>query len=134
MKKKNVGSLVLGVLCGLFGLIGALSMSETKPVNAEAQSLINKDTVWRYLDDNTDPAVGLDSLTAWTLPNFDDSAWKQGSGSFGAKNGAIANVNGKTPQPNWLRCSSFHFVFVMALAIAIVTWAQRWAAMASKVG
>ena len=97
MKKKNVGSLVLGVLCGLFGLIGTLSMSETKPVNAEAQSLINKDTVWRYLDDNTDPAVGLDSLTAWTLPNFDDSAWKQGSGSFGAKNGAIASVNGKTP-------------------------------------
>ena len=55
---------------------------------------VNSSTVWKYLDDNTDPADGLSSLTAWTLSNYDDSAWKSGSGSFGSKNGALGSVSG----------------------------------------
>ena len=52
------------------------------------------DTLWRYLDDGTDPAAGASDRTAWTLPGFDDSAWKTGKGSFGAKKGAISDLGG----------------------------------------
>ena len=50
------------------------------------------DTLWRYLDDGTDPAAGASNRTAWTLPGVDDSAWSTGKGSFGAKNGKIADL------------------------------------------
>ena len=52
------------------------------------------DTLWRYLDDGTDPAVGASNRTAWTLPGVDDSAWKTGKGSFGAKKGEIKDLGG----------------------------------------
>lgn len=57
-------------------------------------TLIDLSTEWRYLDNNTDPAKGLSSLTAWTQPGFDDSSWKQASGIFGSKSGALAGVSG----------------------------------------
>lgn len=60
-------------------------------------TMINLNTEWKYLDDNTDPAAGLDSLTDWTEEDFDDSSWKTGIGSFGAKNGTIGTINGKKP-------------------------------------
>ena len=52
------------------------------------------DTLWRYLDDGTDPAAGASDRTAWTLPDFNDSAWKTGKGSFGAKKGTISDLGG----------------------------------------
>ena len=67
---------------------------------ATVQELVNLDTVWKYLDDNTDPSVG-GKRTAWTEEEFDDSAWKSNEGSkaqFGAKNGAISDLgDGITP-------------------------------------
>lgn len=54
-------------------------------------------TDWKYLDDGSDPAQGLDSLSAWTQPNYDDSSWKSAKGSFGAKNGQLAPVGSHTP-------------------------------------
>lgn len=62
-----------------------------------SETLIDGSTEWKYLDDNTDPASNLSSLTSWTLPEFDDSAWKTGVGSFGAKSGLLGATNGKTP-------------------------------------
>ena len=56
--------------------------------------LISSSTTWRYLDDSTDPAAALPDRTDWTKTSFDDSAWKSGVGSFGAKNGAIASLGG----------------------------------------
>jgi 3',5'-cyclic AMP phosphodiesterase CpdA len=61
-------------------------------------TVINLDTKWKYLDDDTDPASGKGSLTAWTEPGFDDSGWKTGTGSFGSKNGHVAEINGRTPK------------------------------------
>lgn len=67
---------------------------------------IDDTTVWRYLDDNTDPAgtpgtEGYDR-TSWTTANFDDSGWKTASGTFGGKkdgdtitsNGAAVKLDG----------------------------------------
>ena len=47
------------------------------------KTVISSSTVWKYLDNNTDPAAGLSSLDAWTKPEFNDSAWKSGKSPFG---------------------------------------------------
>ncbi|MGN0173349.1 MAG: choice-of-anchor I family protein [Acutalibacteraceae bacterium] len=53
--------------------------------------LLDKSAVWKYLDDNTDPAG--DSLasgynrTDWTAESFDIEGWKEAVGSFGSKRG-----------------------------------------------
>lgn len=76
--------LVLMLLISLFCINTSADASDV---------LIDLSTEWRYLDDGTDPANGSSSLTSWTLPGFNDSSWKRASGKFGAKNGAIGNVD-----------------------------------------
>ena len=61
-------------------------------------SLITGDTAWHYLDDGTDPSPAPAALRDWTLPAFDDSAWKTAPGSFGAKNGKLGAVGPQTPK------------------------------------
>ena len=52
----------------------------------EVPTQIDANTVWSYLDDNTDPAGDASAAdynrTCWTAENFDDSAWKTGAGPF----------------------------------------------------
>ena len=62
-----------------------------------SQQVVNLNTSWKYLDNNTDPAAGLGSLTAWTAAGFDDSSWKEAAGSFGAKRGELTSFDGYTP-------------------------------------
>ena len=56
---------------------------------------IDSRTVWSYLDDNSDPAGDPTEAdydrTSWTAADYNDSAWKTASGSFGAKNGGAYN-------------------------------------------
>ena len=61
-------------------------------------SLITGDTAWHYLDDGSDPSPAPAALRGWTLPAFDDSAWKTATGSFGAKGGKLAPVGPQTPK------------------------------------
>ncbi len=65
--------------------------------NMSSIQVIGETTNWKYLDDNTDPAQGKDSLTAWTARDFDDSTWKEATGKFGAKRGALTSFDGFTP-------------------------------------
>lgn len=70
-------------------VIGNVSISVTTgPVKGtDIGARLGSDTLWRYLDDGSDPAQGSADRTAWTRENFDDSSWKAGFGSFGANKG-----------------------------------------------
>lgn len=59
-----------------------------------AQIVESGKTQWQYRDDNQQPADGWQTSAA-----VSDAAWKTASGSFGAKNGQIADLGGgMTPQ------------------------------------
>ena len=108
MKKRTVqlqiGAAAIAAILGTGGILNAFPFSSA-PVTAYAKeqnteenvAAVNENTTWKYLDDNTDPASGLSSLTAWTASDFNDSAWKSASGKFGAKKGALTSFNGFTP-------------------------------------
>jgi len=75
----------------------ALSMTITsayvgniaKPTETYAATASINTTTWYYIDDNTTPQENWKSDAA-----FDVNSWKLGNGSFGAKNGAIADLGG----------------------------------------
>ena len=106
MKRKTVTKLSLASLAVILGGGCVLMNTQTyTPVHAETQNakeaqdqtvMIDQNTSWKYLDDNTDPAAGQD-LNAWTLASFDDSAWKEAAGKFGAKRGELTEFDGFTP-------------------------------------
>lgn len=56
---------------------------------------------WRYLDDNTDPSP--EDPHAWAAEDFDDSSWPTASGSFGAKDGELAELSGGFMPQNLLK-------------------------------
>lgn len=64
---------------------------------SESNILIDDATVWNYLDNNTDPASGLESMQGWTETNFNDTAWNKAAGTFGAKKGVLTSFDGFTP-------------------------------------
>ena len=105
MKKRTVQILYLAIsLCLLLtiALISITAFAEDNSFVITEKVLTDKNTVWKYLDNNTDPADGHDNLNAWTDKDFNDSAWKSASGSFGNKNGSLQTIfigseNGFTP-------------------------------------
>ena len=108
MKKKNLTTKIS--VTALAFLLGAGCTTAVIPplagpiiVHAEDKSsqtsstVINENTIWKYLDNNTDPAAGQSTLTAWTEKGFDDTSWKSSTGKFGAKRGALTSFDGFTP-------------------------------------
>ena len=80
--------------------VAAADITPTEPSGivtlAAGGAAVDETTQWRYLDNNTDPAgdsaaEGYDRLS-WTRADYDDSSWKTAAGTFGAKNGGIANL------------------------------------------
>ena len=102
MKKRivqlQIGAAAIAAILGTGSVINAFPCSAAlvtayaKEQNTEENvTVVNEKTTWKYLDNNTDPASGLSSLTAWTTPDFNDSAWKSAAGKFGAK-GALLHL------------------------------------------
>ncbi|MBR5140078.1 MAG: hypothetical protein IKV16_03395, partial [Clostridia bacterium] len=88
---------LLLILVLAFLLIATVAYADEGEV--KTQTLVDSKTVWRYLDDDTDPGEKLAHLSDWTLPNFDDSKWKSSTGSFGSKGGKLDLVSGSgTPK------------------------------------
>ena len=90
--KIHYGKRVLSVLLALCLTLSLVPVALADDEPASAPTEINSETVWRYLDDGTDPAGNPGDAgynrTGWTGADFTTTdAWKTGSGSFGAKNG-----------------------------------------------
>ena len=104
MKKdiRKAGLLTMAVLLGA-GTVWNTGMCLGKPMvvqaeeNEQVKHLLDVQTTWKYLDDNTDPAQGLASLTAWTEQGFNDAGWKSAAGTFGAKRGQLNAIGSVTP-------------------------------------
>lgn len=72
------------------------NMSFSAAAQPDGNTLLNGESQWTYLDDNTDPAGGNADRTAWTGENFDTALWKTAAGPFGSKRGAAALESGYT--------------------------------------
>lgn len=89
---------LLALLGGAVVAPAALAAPAAPAPDVPTGSLITGDTAWRYLDDGSDPSPQPAALRDWTLPAYDDSAWKTAPGSFGAKNGKLGAVGPQTPK------------------------------------
>lgn len=75
-------------------LAGVAATTPAAAATPESATLISTAaTTWKYLDNNTEPCPTTD-LNAWTGTGFDDSAWKSGTGGFGAKRGTSSIAGG----------------------------------------
>ncbi|WP_162611095.1 choice-of-anchor I family protein [Flavonifractor sp. An91] len=95
MKRNAALSLLLALtltlqLAPAASAVGPAAAAPAAAVPAE----INAETVWRYLDDGSDPAAGLTDRTDWADPTYNDSGWETAKGSFGAKNGGADGMDG----------------------------------------
>ena len=62
------GSTLPGNVC--INAPATVQAEEGTGAESASQQVINLNTSWKYLDNNTDPAAGLGSLTAWTAAGF----------------------------------------------------------------
>ena len=86
MNERRISLLLTFIM--VFSLFVFESSTAVSAATKDESVLIDTDTVWRYLDDGSDPA-GSGSRTSWTLDSFDDSNWKTSKGNS-ARFGAIA--------------------------------------------
>lgn len=103
--KSNIGIAALVLLLGAGGVMtnavpwGApvVLAKDMQSDESSTETVVGETTSWKYLDNNTDPAEGLASLTAWTQKDFNDSGWKKEAGKFGAKKGQLTSIDGFLP-------------------------------------
>jgi hypothetical protein len=81
-------ALVVGTLTSTADLAGAADLPST---------YLDSGTLWRYSDDNTDPADGHPDRLVWTGADYDDSGWQTAAGPFGAKNGQATGLGASFP-------------------------------------
>ncbi|MCB7136058.1 purple acid phosphatase family protein [Cellulosimicrobium marinum] len=75
----------------------ATATTATAADRADESLLSTSGTTWRYLEDNTDPAGDDPDPRVWTTTAYDDSAWKTGTGAFGAKRGQPTGIGAAFP-------------------------------------
>jgi len=95
-RRRGLTSVALLALLG--GAVVAPAALAAPDPEVPTGSLITGETAWHYLDDGSDPSPAPAALRDWTLPAFDDAAWKTAPGSFGAKGGKLAPVGPHTPK------------------------------------
>lgn len=87
----RIGMTALAILLAAGATVNAvpsfagLAVVHAEEQNSQTSTVINEGTLWKYLDNNTDPAEGQASLTAWTEKGFDDTIWKTASGKLDRK-------------------------------------------------
>lgn len=81
------------VVAGSADLSFDLELAGNAAPAGDAQTLIPKGSLWKYLDN------GSDQGTAWVAPGFDDSAWKSGFGPLGYANDNEATIVSYGPDP-----------------------------------
>lgn len=100
MKRSKISYVLLVAVIVLNSLLGSFLTVTVATAEEGSDDIITLNTVWRYLDDGTDPA-GSGSRTSWTELDFNDSSWKTNAGKqakFGAQTGKIGTFsNGITP-------------------------------------
>ena len=75
----RIGMTALAILLAAGATVNAvpsfagLAVVHAEEQNSQTSTVINEGTLWKYLDNNTDPAEGQASLTAWTEKGFDDT-------------------------------------------------------------
>ena len=98
-KQKKIFKVSMATLAVLSGVASINALTSITPVyatktkTATQSQFIDGTTSWKYLDTNVDPGTS-DNRYAWTVANFDDSAWKSEVGKFGYKNGALSDLGG----------------------------------------
>lgn len=64
---------------------GNTTRKERTFIPLDTQKVISgEETVWRYLDDGTDPYGESNDRQSWKTLEFDDNAWREGKSAFGA--------------------------------------------------
>jgi len=75
-----------------------------------AESLVPAGSQWKFLDD------GSDQGTAWRLPDFDDSAWRNGAAELGYGDGDEATLVNSGPASNRYITTYFRKSFLVSRA------------------
>ncbi|MBQ4602955.1 MAG: S-layer homology domain-containing protein [Clostridia bacterium] len=77
---------------------GNVTTKQRTFIPLDTQKVItDEETVWKYLDNGTDPYGDYDDRQSWRTLEFDDSGWKEGRSAFGAKGGEPGEHDGIIP-------------------------------------
>ncbi|GAA1503947.1 hypothetical protein BJ978_000314 [Agromyces terreus] len=96
-RRAAASALMLALVGGAIA-VPAAAFADEPETEVPTAPVVDANTSWRYLDDGSDPARGDANLRVWTTTGYDDSAWKQAQGSFGAKGGKLAAVGPRMPK------------------------------------
>lgn len=92
--RRVVALLAVALVAVALTVVGLYKPTQATASGTDQDIVVSGTTVWQYRDDSQAPADGWKTSAATT-----DTAWKQGTGSFGAKNGKIADLgDGYTPK------------------------------------
>ena len=97
MNNRRFWALLLSVSM-LFSLLCFEGASSVSAAEKQEGAIIDLSTVWKYLDDGSDPSDGTDR-TSWTTASFNDGKWKSSKGytaKFGAQAGKLATFSDGT--------------------------------------
>ena len=97
MLKFKKGLAILLAVCLLAAIVPAWALSGNlksaiQTASETTTTIVDENTVWKYLDDGTDPSASSSNRHSWATVGFNDSAWKSASGKFGSKKGALSDL------------------------------------------